>query len=186
MDSKGFRLKGEPDLVVQPSNRILNQEVNREINATKTCSAPDNRFRAYAAPLADGRLVTDYRQSCVTRAPPGEQFAVKNWSVHNTDDIIRITRERQVQDTGHSLGTAQTELPPLMIQKCSPNGCGFYPVNLSGGLGIERSEPVPNLFGTFDFAPSAATMTRDREFTALNTTVQFGRNTPARWMNLYQ
>lgn len=186
MDSKGFRLKGEPDLVVQPSRKIVRQETQREIDATKTCSAPDNRFRAYAAPLADGRLVTDYRQSCVTRAPPGEQFAVKNWTVHNTDEIIRISRDRQVQDTGHALGTANTELPPSFIQRCQPNGCEFRATNNPFGIGLERSEPVPPLFGTFDFTPSAATVARDREFTALNKTVEYGRNTPARWVNLYQ
>jgi hypothetical protein len=164
----------------------VKQETQREIDATKTCAAPDSRFRAYAAPLADGRLVTDYRQACVTRAPPGENFAVKQWTVHNTDDIIRISRERQVQDTGHALGTANTELPGLMIQKCAPNGCSFYPTNARNGLGLERSEPVPSLFGTFDFAPSAATIAKDREFTSLNKTVEYGRNTPARWVNLYQ
>lgn len=186
MDSKGFRLKGEPDLVVQPSRKIVRQETQREIDATKTCSAPDNRFRAYAAPLADGRLVTDYRQACVTRAPPGEQFATKSWTVHNTDEIIRISRDRQVQDTGHALGTANTELPPSVVQRCQTTGCDFRVTNLPYGIGIERSEPVPPLFGTFDFKPSAATVARDREFTALNKTVEYGRNTPARWVNLYQ
>ena len=91
MDRQGFRLASTPDLVRQPPRAMVRQETTREINATKTTPAPDNRFRAYAAPMADGRLVTDYRDKCVTRAPPGTQFAVKEWTVKNTDEIIHIS-----------------------------------------------------------------------------------------------
>ena len=42
--------------------------------------------------MSDGRLVTDYRDKCVTRAPPGTQFAVKSWTIQNTDEIIRLSR----------------------------------------------------------------------------------------------
>lgn len=187
MDSKGFRIKGEPDVVVQPSWRRVQQETTREINATKTCSAPDNRFRAYAAPLADGRLVTDYRQACVTRAPPGEQFAVKSWTVHNTDEIIRVTRSRQVQDTGHSLGTADTEAPAAVYQSCNQYGCEIYGSGYgSQGVGIERVDKAPPLFGTFSFEPSQKTLNRNVNYTALNKKVEFGRNTASRDRHLYQ
>ena len=186
MDRKGFRLKSEPDLVIQPPRTIVNQEVTREIDATKTVPAPDSRFRAYAAPMADGRLVTDYRDKCVTRAPPGTQYSVKGWTVHNTDEIIQISRDRQVQNTGMALGTAQTELPAAMYQQCTTTGCEIYGSGAYGGLGIERKEPVPELFGTFDFTPNAATLANNRTFTALNKTVEYGRNTPGRWHNLYQ
>lgn len=186
MDRQGFRLKGEPDVVRQPSRYRVKQETQREINATKTCAAPDNRFRGYAALLEDGRLLTDYRQSCVTRAPPGEQFAVKNWMVHNTDEILRISRDRQVQNTGHALGTADTEVPGAFVQTCTPYGCEFYPTNAPLGLGLERSEPTPALFGTFDFKPTWSTQQRNQEFTSLNKVVEYGRNTPLRWRNLYQ
>lgn len=186
MDSKGFRIRSEPDLVVQPGRTIVNQETTREFEATKTVPAPDSRFRAYAAPMADGRLVTDYRDKCVTRAPPGTQFAVKEWTVKNTDEIIRLSRDRQVQSTGQAMGSAPTELPPAVLQKCSPTGCDIYGSGYTGGLGIERTDKAPPLFGTFTFAPDAATLSRNRNFTALNTTVEYGRNTPTRWSHLYQ
>lgn len=186
MDRKGFRLASEPDLVHQPSYYTVRQETTREIDATKTVPAPDNRFRAYAAMLEDGRLVTDYRDKCVTRAPPGTQFAVKQWTVHNTDEIIKISRDRQVQNTGQALGTAQTELPAAVYQTCGPERCDIYLSGQPGGIGIERTDKAPPLFGTFDFPPTPTTLSRNKEFTALNTTVEFGRNTPARWTHLYQ
>ena len=55
MDTNGFRLKGEPDLTVQPSWYKVRKETEREIEATKTVNAPDSRYSAYAAPLEDGR-----------------------------------------------------------------------------------------------------------------------------------
>jgi hypothetical protein len=186
MDSKGFRLKSEPDLVVQPSRSRTQQEVTRETDAQKTCAAPDNRFRAYAAPLEDGRLVTDYRQACTTRAPPGQQFATKQWIVQNTDEVIRISRERQVQDTGHALGTAPTEAPALTYQQCAPTGCEFFGSGHPYGIGLERTDKCPPLFGTFTFPPNPNTIARDREFTALNSRVEYGRNTPSRFAHLYQ
>jgi hypothetical protein len=186
MDSKGFRIRGEPDLVHQPSRRVVNQETMREIDATKTVPAPDSRFRAYAAPLSDGRLVTDYRDKCVTRAPPGTQFSVKNWTVKNTDDIIRISRDRQVQNTGQALGTAATELPPAMLQHCTVERCEIGLSPYKNGVGIERTDIAPPLFGTFTFPPNAATLANDKSYTALNRTVEYGRNTPGRWQHLYQ
>lgn len=186
MDSKGFRIIGEPDLVRQPSRRVVDQETMREIEATKTVPAPDNRFRAYAAPLEDGRLVTDYRDKCVTRAPPGTQFAVKNWTVHNTDEIIHISRLRQVQNTGQALGTAATELPPAQIQSCSVGGCSVYPSGHPGGVGLERLDKAPPLFGTFTFPPNQETLSKNVNSISLNTFIEYGRNTPSRWRNLYQ
>ena len=186
MDTNGFRLKGEPDLTVQPSWYKVRKETEREIEATKTVNAPDSRYSAYAAPLEDGRLVTDYRQSCVTRASPGEQFATKNWTVHNADDIIRISRSRQVQTTGHSLGTAKTEVAPAIIQRCGTTGCEFIGSGMVMGLGIEREDIAPQLFGTFTVNPTATTSAANVKHIDLNTTVEYGRNTPTRWMNIYQ
>jgi hypothetical protein len=186
MDSKGFRIKGEPDLVRQPSYRVVKEETMREIEATKTVPAPDNRFRAYAALLEDGRLVTDYRDKCVTRAPPGTQFAVKNWTVHNADEIIEISRFRQAQNTGQALGTANTELPPALLQQCSTRGCTINPSGYKSGIGIERTDRAPPLFGTFTFPPTDATLAKNKNSISLNKTIEYGRNTPTRWINLYQ
>ena len=186
MDRKGFLLRSEPDLIVHPPQTIVNQEVKRELNAGKTEAAPDSRFRAYAAPMSDGRLVTDYRQACVGRAPPGTQLAVKQWSIHNTDEIIRLSRLRQVQNTGQALGTASTELPPAVLQQCSTDSCSIRPTGARAGLGLERTDVAPSLFGTFDFPPDYSTLQRNKNFTSLNNEVRYGRNTPTRWSNLYQ
>jgi hypothetical protein len=186
MDRKGFRIASEPELVYQPSRKIVQQETMREFEATKTIPAPDARFSAYAAPMSDGRLVTDYRDKCVTRAPPGTQFSVKNWIVHNTDEVIRLSRDRQVQLTGQALGTAATELPPAQYQGCTPERCEIRPSGYSDGIGIERTDKAPELFGTFTFQPTAETLSKDQEHTQLNRSIQYGRNTPARWTHLYQ
>jgi hypothetical protein len=186
MDRKGFRIRSEPDLIPNPPRTIVNQETIREFEATKTIPAPDSRFHAYAAPMSDGRLVTDYRDKCVTRAPPGTQFAVKGWTVQNTDEIIRLSRDRQVQLTGQSVGTANTELPPAQYQHCSPYSCDIQDSGYAYGIGIERMDKAPELFGTFTFPPSAATLAKNTTSTSLNRISEYGRNTPKRWANLYQ
>ena len=76
MDSAGFRI---PQLPRQPPYSVVKKEINRELDSTKTYPAPDNRYQDYAAVMDDGNFITDYRPACVTRAPPGQQFAVKQW-----------------------------------------------------------------------------------------------------------
>jgi hypothetical protein len=186
MDRKGFRIASEPELVIQPSRKVVRQETMREFEATKTIPAPDARFTAYAAPMSDGRLVTDYRDRCVTRAPPGTQFSVKNWIIHNTDEVIRLSRDRQVQLTGQALGTANTELPPALYQGCTPERCDIRASGYADGLGIERTDKAPPLFGTFSFPPTESTLSKNHEKISLNRTIEYGRNTPTRWSHLYQ
>jgi len=185
MDSKGFRVRGIPNLNAQPTAWFVQNETTREVNATKTTPAPDSRYWAYAAMMADGRLVTDYRQACVTRAPPGAQFATKQWTVHNADEIMRISRDRQMQNTGQALGTANTELPAALYQSCSPYGCQFT-AGSDIGVGIERTDPAPPLFGTFAVQPDMETLANNSEHTALTTHFEYGRNTARRWARLYQ
>ena len=186
MDRKGFLLRSEPDLVLQPSRTIVNQETSREIEAAKTVNTHDSRFHAYAAPMDDGRLVTDYRQACVGRAPPGTQYAVKQWTIHNTDEIVNISRKRQAESSGHVFGTASTEVPPYEIQECNTESCSIKLTNLNYGLGIERQEIVPELFGTFMYKPNQSMFSKNTTSIDLNNEIGFGRNTPRRWGNLYQ
>ena len=183
MDSLGFRLPQYPS---QPAYSVVKQETTREINATKTIPAHDNRYEAYAAPLEDGRLVTDYRQACVTRAPPGTQFAVKQWTVHNAERIANISMKRQAENTGHVLGLANTTPPPAQYQSCDPTGCSILSSGQPGGLGIERGDSkAPPLFGTFTFEPTAEVLASNKTHLDLNREYGGGRNTPARWSNLY-
>ena len=186
MDSKGFRLNDHANIIHTPSSWQLNQEVTREIDATKTVPAPDSRYNAYAAPMEDGRLVTDYRQACVSRAPPGSQFAVKQWTIHNTDEIVRISRLRQLQNTGHVLGSANTELPADSYQHCTTEKCHRNSSGNLNGIGIERNEPTPELFGTFSFSPNMHTLSQNKNHLELNRFNEYGRNTTKRWNILYQ
>ena len=183
MDSKGFRLNDHSEIIHQPSSRIVRQESLREIDAIKTIPAPDSRYSAYAAPMEDGRLVTDYRQACVSRATPGTQYAVKQWTIHNTDEIVNISRLRQVQNTGQALGGAKTELPPASYQQCGTEKCHFYSSGNPDGLGLERIEPTPELFGTFTFPPDMNTLSKNKNHVELTRFNEYGRNTNKRWMN---
>jgi hypothetical protein len=184
MDSKGFRLNEHAEAIFQPSWRQVKQETTRETEATKTIPVSDSRYLAYSAPMEDGRHVTDYRQACVTRSPPGTQYAVKEWTIKNADKIIDISRSRQVQNTGHAIGGTDTSISPQSYQQCTPVKCNFY-AGVPDGIGIERVEPTPELFGTFIFSPDLNTMymnTKNIELTHKN---EYGRNTSHRWNNLY-
>jgi hypothetical protein len=185
MDSKGFRLNTHSKIIHQPSWGQLKQETTRESEATKTVADSDNRYLAYAAMMEDGRLVTDYRQACVSRAPPGSQFAVKQWTIHNAEGIANISRRRQVQNTGQALGSAKTELPAAAYQQCSTEKCNFY-AGSSDGVGLERIEPTPPLFGTFTFPPDMNTRSKNKSSIELTRFNEYGRNTSKRWINNVQ
>ena len=185
MDSKGFRLNDHAEIIHQPLWSQISQETTRESEATKTDSRSDNRYWAYAAMMEDGRHVTDYRQACVSRAPPGTQFAVKQWTIHNADEIVRISRRRQVQNTGQALGSAKTELPAAAYQQCVTEKCNLYKGS-PDGVGLERIEPTPPLFGTFTFPPDMNTKAAHTKHIELTRVNEYGRNTSRRWINLVQ
>jgi hypothetical protein len=184
MDNKGFRL---PQYPKQPSSSFVKQEANREIDAQalKTYPAPDNRYNAYAAVMEDANFITDYRQSCVTRAPPGSQYAVKQWTIHNSDQVMNISRKRQAEQTGHVLGSADTELPAAQFQSCTTNSCSIVNSGTSYGVGIERMDKSPALFGTFQFSPNKDVLQNNTRHIDVNKEVNGGRNTPSRWNVLY-
>jgi hypothetical protein len=186
MDRKGFLLRSQPDLIFHPSPTIVNQETTREINATKTVPPTNSRYPGYAGIMEDGHFITDYRQACVGRAPPGTQYSVKEWTVSNSEEIIRISRNRQAQSTGQVFGTANTEIPPLEIQQCSTDSCSIRPTFSQHGLGIERTDKAPALFGTFQVGPDPTSVSKNRKNIDLNEEIRYGRNTPTRWVNLYQ
>ena len=185
MDGKGFRLNSHSEIIHQPSWRQLNQETTRQTDAAKTVADSDNRYLAYAAMMEDGRLVTDYRQACVSRAAPGSQFAVKQWTIHNAEKIAHISRQRQVQNTGQALGTAKTALPATVYQQCNTEKCNFYNGS-SDGVGLERIEPTPPLFGTFTFPPDSSTLSKNKRQIELTRFNEYGRNTSMRWNNMVQ
>lgn len=113
--------------------------------------APDARFPGWAAPLEDGRLVTDYRPHCNRNIPAGKQFATHQWIQRNADEIIALSRQRQSEMAGADRGFDNTVVPPPEnIVTCDTFACGFQRTMIRDGIGTERREPVPNLFGTFN------------------------------------
>jgi len=184
MDNQGFRI---PQYPVQPSNSFVKKEGKREVNAQaqKTQPAPDNRYNAYAAMMEDAHYITDYRPNCVSRAPPGSQFAVKQWTIHNSDEIMNISRKRQAEQTGQVLGSANTELGPAQYQSCTTNSCSIVRSGLPNGIGIERMDKTPSLFGTFQFTPTHEVLQNNVNKLELNREINGGRNTPSRWTVLY-
>lgn len=110
----------------------------------------DSRFPGWAAPMEDGRLVTDYRPHCNQNIPAGKQFATKEWIQTNTDDIISVSRARYAQMTGAVYAYDKTvEAPPETLVKCDKVDCVFMPSGKADGIGVERLDRAPELFGTY-------------------------------------
>ena len=181
MDSEGYRT---PQLPKQPAYWTIQKEVKRELATQNSIPAPDNRYVDYAAITQDGNFITDYRPSCVTRAPPGQQFAVKQWMVHNASQVADVSRRRQAESTGQVYGTTDTELPAKLYQQCTTETCSITPANYTSGVGIVRLDKTPPLFGTFDFKPQVR-ISGKKNNVGLNKDFAGGANTPARWSMLY-
>lgn len=140
--------------------------------------APDNRYPAYAALMSDGRLVTDYRSKCERNVPVGKQFATHQFMVHNADTLIAESRRRQALWNGAVFGMAATEPRPAVIQTCDADRCTIEPTGDFFGVGIERAEPVPELFGTFQVEPTSKENAKDTRRVTITTRYEGGRNTP--------
>lgn len=117
----------------------------------KMTPTPDNVYSDYAAKMADGRLVTDYRPNCVTRAAYGHQNATKEWLIKNSQEVIEVSRQRQAEYTGASRGAHYMGPPPAAVVSCTEYGCGQRMLN-ADGVGVERAQctAAPSMFGTFD------------------------------------
>lgn len=154
MDSRLFVLPTQPDLYNHPSNSVAKEATLSRLSPHGIYAAgpaPDARYPGWAAPMEDARLVTDYRTHCYRNIPAGQQFASVQWMQRNTDNIIKISRQRQAEQAGAIYSFDPTVVPPpsLTVQ-CSPDECEFRRSGKRYGIGTERKEPVPNLFGTFN------------------------------------
>ena len=120
----------------------------------KTVPTPDSRYSDYAAPMEDGRLVTDYRPNCVSRAPYGFQNATKGWLVKNADEVIRVGRRRQAEMTGAVHGAHYMGPKPAAVQECGAYSCTRKEIDIYGGVGVERmnasAAPESAYYGSFD------------------------------------
>jgi hypothetical protein len=152
MDSRFFRLTTNPNYYSnEPSNNDRRKQALRYTNTHDTAPTQDSRFPGWAGPMADGRLVTDYRPHCSTNIPSNKQFGTKEWLQKNTDDIIAVSRERQAKAAGASYGFDTTVVPPpAQIVQCKATECSFMTTGLKNGIGTERPyDKAPELFGSF-------------------------------------
>lgn len=139
--------------------------------------ARDDRYPAYAGPMADGRLVTDYRPHCSKNIRAGEQYYTKLWMIHHTDEMMDESRRRQVEWSGASLPLANTVPPPADVVHSNPFYSEVNATNLPTGIGIERADAkAPMLFGTFQYEPTMDEIRNNRKNIALTTRQEGGRN----------
>jgi hypothetical protein len=69
----------------------------------------------------------------------------------NATDIINLSRQRQSEVAGATLGFDNTIVPPAdKTVQCNPMECRFFVTRQPYGIGTERRETVPELFGTFN------------------------------------
>jgi hypothetical protein len=173
MDAKLFRLPTNPNFysAIATANPF---DVGKQQGQNPT---PDARFPGWAAPMADGRLVTDYRNHCSFNVPTGSQFATKKWLTKNATDIIRLSRDRMAEKTGAIYGLDTSIVPlPAVIVKCQTNNCERVRTNYPGGIGIERLDvDTPELFGTWTTKTLIVPPIPGR---LLTTKFEGGRNTP--------
>jgi len=175
MDSNFFIVPTNPNFYPRVSLNDAQSAANKSIVSKRFTSAtPDSRFPGWAAPMEDGRLITDYRPHCEQNIPAGKQFASKSWVQQNTDSIIQLSRRRQAMQNGAIYSFDSTVVPPPeAIVQCEPTECNAMPTGLKGGIGVERSyDKAPELFGTFDFVKQAA----PRGKTMLTQHFEGGRN----------
>jgi hypothetical protein len=169
MDANLFRLPTSPNFYATDQQSI--PYVKR---GTASAPAPDNRFPGWAGPIQDGRLVTDYRPHCETNIPSKMQEKSRIWIQRNSEDIIRVSRERTAGITGMKYGVDMSMVPdPTSYVHCTAAGCEFSP-GVAGGIGVERKESVPYLFGTLE------PLGYERQFTHVQQTTtqaEGGRNT---------
>jgi hypothetical protein len=141
--------------------------------------ARDSRYPAYAGPMQDARLVTDYRPQCSKNIRAGIQFNTKSWLVNHAEDVIDESRKRQIEWTGASLAMANTVPPPADIVHSNPFYSEVNATNLNNGIGIERANAAaPMLFGTFSYEPTMAEIRNNRKNISLTVHYEGGRNSP--------
>lgn len=175
MDVNGFREAQSPFFYNQPPTYLVEVTTARVALPPQktTLATPDSRFPGYAAPMNDGRIVTDYRSHCETSIPSHQSYAVRHWMQRNGDEILTTSRARQAAAVGAGQPRADTEMPARSFVQCDTQVC----VREGGermGVGQVRRETVPPLFGTF--APAGRFGSRPR--VPLTTNYEGGRNTP--------
>ncbi len=179
LDKKGFNIDTRPNLFKNPTYGTEYKQVERVVKApTKTIEpARDSRYSSYAAPMSDGRLVTDYRPHCYKNIPPYAQYNSKLWMVQHAEYIINESRKRQSEWTGANLPLANTVPPPADIVHSTPFYSEVMTTNVPSGIGIERANSsAPDLFGTYSYQPSFSELRNNRKNISNTTKYEGGRN----------
>lgn len=177
MDSQFFRVPTNPNYYFGLTPREAQKTAYKTaVSQRNTFPTPDSRFPGWAAPMEDGRLVTDYRPHCNENIPAGSQFPVKEWITKNAEEIIHLSRTRQAEITGAQYAFDPSVVPPpVQIVKCDAIDCAFFPTDAVNGIGTERVyDKAPELFGTFDLPKQRA----QRPNISLNKVYENGRNSP--------
>jgi hypothetical protein len=175
MDSKLFRLPTKPNFYSAiGSANPFNLEQKGKNSEVPT---EDSRFPGIAAPMSDGRLVTDYMNHCSKNVPTGQQYATKEWMTKNAIQLIQLSRRRFSERTGAIYGIdPQVVPPPAVVVKCETYDCFRLPRDEPGGIGMERAgAEAPELFGTW----SDPALERPRpSLVPFTKKYEGGRNTP--------
>ena len=177
MDSTFFRIPTQPNYYFGITSYEAKETAYKTaVSQRNTFPTSDSRFPGYNAPMADGRVATDYRPHCNENVPAGLQFPVKEWMTKNADKIMRLSRDRQARMAGAQYGDAPSVVPPPeSIVTCDKVDCAYFPTDSRNGIGTERVyDKAPDLFGTFSLTRQIA----PRPNVALNKTFENGRNTP--------
>lgn len=175
MDSQFFRVATQPNYYHGLSSYEAERVAKKTTVSTRnTQPTMDSRFPGWAAPMEDGRLVTDYRPHCNQNIPAGKQFATKEWIQTNAEDVIAVSRARYAQVTGAMYGYDMTvEAPPESLVKCDKVSCEFMPSGKYNGIGTERVyDRAPELFGTYQLPKLKA----PKSHVGLNPRFEGGRN----------
>jgi hypothetical protein len=176
MDSQLFRNQTSPNFTAAYNGKAVTKAV-KQMNKTNPITAPidDPRYPKYASIMEDGRLITEYQSHCATNsgADPKYGNSIRGFLQHNADALIQVSRKRQAERVGAQFQMANTVVKPKMVQKCDEYDCTFS-VTDRKGLGLERSEGVPHLFGTFNENKTVAPYPN----VTLTSVFEGGRNTP--------
>ena len=175
MDAKLFRLPTKPNFYAAVATSAPFDSEQRQ--KYSTLPTPDSRFPGWSAPMADGRLVTDYQPHCARNIPSGRQYATKEWMTKHAEEIIAVGRDRFVQQTGAFYGVdASIVPPPAIVVKMSASEVQRFQTGRMGGLGIERAgADAPELFGTWDPRDGSVAPAPRIQLTSR---YEGGRNTP--------
>ena len=168
MDSNMFRLTTSPSLY-RPSKPI---DI-RTVAVNQNVPAPDSRFPGWPAPMEDARLVTNYQPHCESNIPAGKQYPTGRWMQRNANKIIEMDRTIAANHMGANYSLDPTVVPPpTSIVSCTRSVCSRSESEFTNGIGTERHEGVPELFGTY-MIPQSAPVQPD---TAYTRTYEGGRN----------